>query len=352
MRLTRAFFLALLLFGGPAFAHAEEECLDCHEDDDSTITFGDGAEREVSVDPDAFAASVHGKLRCGDCHRTIDEHPHPEVDAKTSRAYTVAQSQTCARCHYRHYTRTLDGTHYRARAAGNDEAPVCVDCHGSHTMSRAGEPKDEISQSCAKCHATVYAEYSESVHGGALHSEAGPDVPVCTDCHGAHANEDPSTTEARAKSHEICARCHGDAERMEPYGLNPEVVVSFLDDFHGMANAIYAKGLGVPGRPMATCTDCHGIHGIRSFGRGLGPAEMKQKLAEVCGDCHEGATPSFGDAWLSHYRPTIQSAPLVWGVRVAYSVLIPAIVAGLLLHILVHSLHLRRVGRKAARKED
>jgi len=133
---------------------------------------------------------------------------------------------------------------------------------------------------------------------------------------------------------------------MERYGLNPDVVVTYLDDFHGVSNALYAKGLGTPKKPMATCTDCHGVHAIRPFESGESPAAMKQKLAELCGRCHEGATPSFGDAWLSHYKPTLESAPLVWGVRTAYSILIPAIVAGLLLHIFVHSVHLWRVSRR------
>jgi hypothetical protein len=351
--MRRALFFSLLLLGGPVLASAsEEECLDCHEDDDSTITFGDGEEREVSIDAEAFAASVHGKQRCGDCHRTIDEHPHPEVTAKTSRAYTVALSKTCLRCHYELHTKSLDGTHHRARAAGNEAAPVCVDCHGSHTTSPAGEPRGEISRSCAKCHPAVYAEYAESVHGSALLGRGGHDVPVCTDCHGSHAISDPDSAEAHTRSHLVCARCHGDAERMEPYGLDPDVVVSYLDDFHGMSNALYARGLGVPGRPLATCTDCHGTHAIRSFGSGLTEAGMKEKLAKVCARCHEAAPMAFGAAWMSHYRPTLQNAPLVWSVRTTYRVLIPAIVAGLLLHILVHSLHLRRVRRAVARIED
>ncbi len=324
----------------------EEECLDCHEDDDSTITFKDGAEREVLVDPDIFVASVHGGQRCDACHPGMDEHTHTEVRAETSRAYTVEQSKACTRCHYDHGARALDGVHYEALAAGNAGAPVCVDCHGSHGISRPDEPRGGISQRCARCHASVYAEYAESVHGRALAGEGSPDLPVCTDCHGSHAIFDPNSKAARTRSHEICARCHGDAARMERYGLNPDVVVTYLDDFHGVSNALYAKGLGTPKKPMATCTDCHGVHAIRPFESGESPAAMKQKLAELCGRCHEGATPSFGDAWLSHYKPTLESAPLVWGVRTAYSILIPAIVAGLLLHIFVHSVHLWRVSRR------
>ena len=53
------------------------------------------------------------------------------------------------------------------------------------------------------------------------------------------------------------------------------------------------------------------------------------------------ATPEFADAWVSHWEPSLQNAPLVWAVKAVYAVMIPGIMLGLVLHILLHLWRLR-----------
>jgi hypothetical protein len=100
-------------------------------------------------------------------------------------------------------------------------------------------------------------------------------------------------------------------------------------------------GAGKNGRAMATCTDCHGVHDIASVKTTSDRAAIRGRLVNVCQSCHEGATPAFADAWLPHYTPTLSSAPLVWGIRWAYRILIPFIVLGLVMHILLHLYRVR-----------
>ena len=347
-RAVAALWLALL--ASPvhaAGAAAEEGCLDCHEDAEETFEVGDGTEITVGIDVEAWTGSVHGKeLACRDCHRTISEHPHPEVAARSVRDYTLQQAKTCQHCHYAYYTRMLDGIHFELQEAGDGRTPVCVDCHGSHDVRAPGEPRLDVSARCGRCHEEIRASYEASVHGRSLAIDPRADAPVCTDCHGAHDIADPRTLAFKSASYQICARCHGDPVRMARHDLNPDVVTTYLDDFHGASNRLYAAGAGTPTEPIATCTDCHGIHDIARFrDRGSQLASVRAKVATVCRKCHQEASIAFGDAWLSHYRPAPDSAPLVWLVKLAYWIMIPLIMLGLILHILLHLWRVRFVRR-------
>ena len=93
------------------------------------------------------------------------------------------------------------------------------------------------------------------------------------------------------------------------------------------------KGPGV--RLAAVCTDCHGVHDIQ---RSNDPKStvMSANLQRTCQKCHEGANASFPKAWMSHYEPTPQKAPLVWGVMLFYKLMIPFMVGGLVLQIALH----------------
>lgn len=321
-----------------AIGEANQGCLDCHEsDEDSTLTFGDKSTLGVMVDPEVWKKSVHGtELKCTDCHAGIEDHPHPDVDLPTARAYQLDRAGSCKKCHYAYHTRMLDSIHYKELERGNQKAPTCTDCHGAHDVGDPAE-RSSVTGRCAKCHEDVATAYQASVHGKALQGEHAADVPTCTDCHGAHAIADPRAPQARVSSWTVCGKCHSDEEKMERHGLSADVLTTYLDDFHGRSNALYSQGAGLPGKPIATCVDCHGVHDIQSFREGGATAsEVRERVIVACRKCHEGAPVEFADAWLSHYPPTLESAPLVWAVQWGYRILIPLIMAGLVLHILLH----------------
>jgi hypothetical protein len=122
---------------------------------------------------------------------------------------------------------------------------------------------------------------------------------------------------------------------MKKYGLSTNVVDSYLNDFHGMTASLQRSG-SAEGVPFAAlCIDCHGVHDITAIKSEASPA-MKANLLGVCRRCHEGASENFPAAWMSHYEPSWEKAPLVYGVQVFYDVLIPFMIAGLLLQILLH----------------
>jgi len=317
-----------------------QECLECHGDDSLTLELGDGTEMSVYVDAQGFLGSVHGReLFCADCHEGYDnEHPDPP-EVASRRDYTLAAYTLCRKCHFDTYTRTLESVHYQHLKEGSREVPVCTDCHGSHAIADPRDKADMVSKSCGACHAKVYTEYAKSVHGAAL-STANRDVPACADCHMAHRIESPDTAGFHVSSPQICIRCHGDSEVMSRYGLPTTVATTYLADFHGVTASLTKSDDAEQGRVVVVCVDCHGHHGIESTSR-VGSEAMKERVAKVCSGCHQGASPDFPAAWLSHYPPSWNHAPLVWLVMIFYRFFIPFMVVGLVLQVL---LHLYRVG--------
>jgi hypothetical protein len=311
------------------------DCLDCHEDSEATMDLGDGSEMSVFVDPEEFAASVHGAdLECTDCHEGYDDE-HPEDEVSSRREYVLDHYEVCKTCHFDTYTRTLESVHYHLLKEGLQSAPVCTDCHGAHGIQNPHEKRTMVSRSCAACHTSIYERYAESVHGSALVENHDPDVPACADCHAHHRIEDARTARFRLSSPEICIRCHGDAELMSRYGISATVASTYLSDFHGVTASLASDTEPDPRQVVVTCVDCHGVHDMQSP-KVRGDEEMRAVVSKACQRCHEDASPDFPAAWLSHYEPSLEHAPLVYLVGVFYKILIPFIVIGLVVHVLLH----------------
>jgi predicted CXXCH cytochrome family protein len=331
--------LLLALLAGPAWAKipAEQDaCLDCHADPSQTFALPSGEKLSLYVDKDAFSKSVHGEtLRCKECHADkTDDHASGSVPFKTRREVTIKYYEQCKGCHFSNYTKTLDGVHFALREKGDERAAVCVDCHGAHDISRPGQPRNRISKMCSGCHAKEAGVYAKSVHGRA--AESSNDVPVCTDCHRAHDIADPRNGALAMRTPEICGRCHTDAKLMSRYGLSTKVVDTYLTDFHGMS-ASFQKGIRKESgrRLAAVCTDCHGVHDIQKADD-PSSSVMAANLVKTCQKCHPAANENFPKAWLSHYEPTVEKAPIVWAVQLFYKMIIPFMVGGLVLQIALH----------------
>jgi len=337
--------LAAALLAGPArgtIPAEQDDCLGCHGNDSSqTLDLPSGEKLPIYVDQAVFARSVHGEiLRCGDCHADKTGYPHESKPFQTRRDVTVAYYDQCKSCHFANYTKTLDGVHFAVMSKGNNKSALCVDCHGFHDISRPTEPRARISQTCAGCHADIHKVYLGSVHGNGL-TAGNQDVPVCTDCHRAHDIADPRDGSLALRTPEICGRCHTDARLMGRYGLSTRVVDTYLRDFHGMSSSL-ARGhvkkgeKRDPGKLVAAvCTDCHGVHDIARSKDPSSPV-VRANLVRTCRKCHADATEDFPAAWLSHYEPSPEKAPLVWAVQLFYRLMIPFMVGGLVLQIALH----------------
>jgi hypothetical protein len=351
---------AVLLVGAnPAASQDAASCLECHSLPDQELPFKDGGSRSVTIDPKAWEGSVHGQsgLDCTACHTEHSEYPHAEVKEESGRAYAIAQNKACESCHEDQVKQFADGVHYAMLHSGNTKAAVCSDCHDPHSGRRLTDPdkgtllpetRQAIPLTCARCHSGIYEQYKGSAHGAALLGENNHDVPTCIDCHGVHRISDPRTARFRVNSPKICASCHTDAAKMKPYGLSTAVLKTYVADFHGSTVTLFQKTRPDQQTNKPVCYDCHGVHDIphtRDPQKGI---RTKANLLRTCQQCHPTATANFPDAWMSHFIPDRERAPLVYWVGWLYKILIPATVGGMLLFVGADFVR-RRADRRRAR---
>jgi predicted CXXCH cytochrome family protein len=310
-------------------------CLGCHGDKELSLTLKDGSQMSLYVDSAEFARSVHGpQLICTDCHARYQQNHPTGATFPSKRAYVIGAYETCKKCHFDTYTRTLESVHYELLKGGLDAAPVCTDCHGAHNIQNPHAKRAMVSRSCATCHVAVYKKYAGSVHGKALVEEGNQDVPACAGCHTHHQIQQPGTTGFRLNSPQICIRCHGDQRLMSKYGIPTTVAQTYLADFHGVTASLTSGASPAQQQVVVTCVDCHGAHDMASP-RLAGPEAMKATVTAACAKCHSGASPDFPAAWLSHYEPSLRHAPLVFLADLFYRIFIPFVVIGLILHLML-----------------
>ncbi|HEX9017528.1 MAG TPA: cytochrome c3 family protein, partial [Chloroflexota bacterium] len=326
----------------PAQPAAAPSCIDCHKNKDLAVSFPNGDKLSLYVDEAAMSGSVHGgKLVCTDCHSRITGFPHKPLQVESRRDYSLAEYEACKRCHFANYTKTLDSMHYKQIEAGNKSAPTCTDCHGYHNVTTPNEPRSRISKSCGVCHKEISDQYSKSVHGAALTNGGAADVPTCTDCHGAHTIREADTASFRLDSPELCGKCHSDAAKMAKYGLSANVYSTYMNDFHGVTVSLTKRQGPDNWSDKAVCTDCHGVHDIKST-KGGNTAEIKKNLQATCQKCHPDGGANFPDSWMMHYQLSLEKTPLPWLVRGFYWLVIPFMLGGLFLHMIVDLWRLAR----------
>ena len=310
-----------------------EQCLGCHTAPDQTMELPSGELLYLTIDAEAFAAGVHGgeDISCLDCHGDITEYPHRPLAAQSAREVTAQFSLVCQDCHELQSELQQDSIHAERVGQGEVEAAVCADCHNAHYHPLVA-PRSTIVDSCARCHSGIAQEFRTSVHGAALTDENSRDVTICIDCHGVHTIDDPSTAEFLLQSPQLCANRHTDPEKMAPYGLNTDVLNTYVADFHGTTVALFQRQTPdqVPNTPL--CIDCHGVYGILAADA-AGSTVLKENLLSTCQKCHPDATTNFSDSWLSHYTPSPEHNPLVYYVGRFYDFFIPGVIGGMALFV-------------------
>jgi len=328
--------LAGAFFTGISGAEAEDNatCIGCHTTRGLAAQFPGSEKLPLTIDVAALRSSVHGNLDCTACHENIRKFPHPENTAGNFREFQLESSRRCETCHREQAEQGLDGNHAHALASGNTRAAVCTDCHGSHGVGPPDFPRHRMSTTCGRCHGNIYAQYVGSAHGQSLLESENPDVPVCTDCHASHNQEDPTTQAFRLKSPGICAACHADEKLMRKYNITADVFNTYVADFHGLTVTLFDKEH--PDQPMnaAVCTDCHGVHDIQKV-TDANSSVIKQNLLVTCRKCHPDASLNFPDSWLGHFLPSRDRYPMVYWVNVFYKYLIPITIGGMIVFVLV-----------------
>ncbi|MFZ5882218.1 MAG: cytochrome c3 family protein [Chloroflexota bacterium] len=329
--LAAGMFILLLSFvsASPASAvpsaqETEKYCLSCHGAPNLSITLPSGETLSLYISQDDLDHSVHSTvgIECEACHTDIKEYPHPELKYQSARELSRAYYQACEKCHSVNYEKAQDSMHAKAAEAGNLNAPICTDCHGAHDVRPPDQPRSLISETCRQCHTEIVDTYRQSVHGAALMSEENPDVPVCTDCHGVHNIQDPRTAQFRVAEPELCAGCHANEELMSKYGLSADVYSIYKRSWHGVDVSVYKAKWPTIWHDSAVCSDCHGIHDIRSTDDPQSRVNPNNLLA-TCQQCHPDAGPNWTDAWTGHNEISLERTPFLFYVDRFYKLFVP-----------------------------
>lgn len=347
-------FLAVMTRAAPAQAQgpspSNAECQVCHSNPDLSKTLPSGEPLSLYVDEKHYNDSVHGqqKLTCVQCHTDIKGFPHPAFGASDRRDVTMQLYSTCKNCHEQVFVNAFDSIHGQRLLAGNRNAPVCVDCHTAHAVTKPDQPRARIPQTCAQCHSTIFDQYAKSVHGVDVLKGDNPDVPTCIDCHGVHSIPDPTTNKFRLRSPQICAQCHTDKQRMAKYNISTDVLNTYVADFHGTTVELFEKQSPDQPTNKPVCYDCHGIHDIKKVDDPESRVFSKENLLKTCQQCHPDANEdSFTSAWMSHYIASPDKYPLVYYINLFYWILVPGTVGALA--IFIGSDIYRQLRRRSAR---
>jgi thiosulfate reductase cytochrome b subunit len=254
--------------------HADMDCTDCH----GKVTINDKAEQ------------VHGqappKPECkSECHESVVKDYNKGLHAMESALYEGKNPQ-CSQCHGSHnIIKALDPksqvfTQIRGMLKKSIHADLeCSNCHEKFLFG-----KDRPKPACQTCHSDIAKIYDTSVHGKAT-GKGEKDAAFCYDCHGSH--QIVKVTDIRSRVNKInlpivCGKCHSNKKitgDKKHHISQPDAVNQFLESRHGQA--LIKRGL----MAAPACNDCHGVHDIKPHGHPASPINHKN-VPDTCGKCH------------------------------------------------------------------
>ena len=222
--------------------------------------------------------------------------------------------------------------HGRAVANGSQTAAVCTDCHGTHGILSANDPRSPISEfsvakTCGACHADVASTFNVSSRAGAGAGQR--DGATCTDCHGIHSikpHTDPNSPVAEQTSLATSVRA-----AMRECGFRRSSAAGQPRDSY-----LTAIRPGCRGRQHRGCQlfqlPWRAQHSALEHPRST---VNSANLDATCGKCHKGVTRKFTQTKVhteSGVQPRDIGSIAVRWVRLIYIVLILVVIGVMFLH--------------------
>jgi hypothetical protein len=274
----RVIFLILALFLIPAVAFASNDaCVGCHTS---------AAEGKMKFEGGKFQDSVHGFLTCTDCHEKFagpNAHFMPEGEV-TPMVQVISEK-----------------------------------------IAPKGGADPVAKSACIKCHTDIFNEVLDSAHGENIAKKGAADGPLCADCHGSpHYLSKESSPVARSSVVNTCGKCHSDEGLSRKYGIESDVMESYLESFHG-------RKLIIGHTKAPTCVDCHSSHGIKHSEDPESTVFGQNKIT-TCDKCHPGANETFVPA-ITHKKV----GPIPHYAEIGLILLVLGTIGFVLLHFLLEA---------------
>ncbi|MCF6248766.1 MAG: hypothetical protein L3J69_15630 [Desulfobacula sp.] len=294
-----AFVCVLFVFNCPTAVSAEREmvtdtenCLFCHRYPSIGRYDKTGKRRVFYLNEKKFANSVHGKLRCKNCHIGLNQIPHTDVK-KVSCATKCHITEPSTNKEFSHanminkYTQSVHGGNGSGKPPYPEDLPNCTYCHdnrlytplkglGIDTQAMLNETVGR----CAGCH--TKKEWADKFY--------------------AHFTHRMKKRRTQREIVNLCTSCHGDKEKMARHGL--ESVDTYKDTFHWKQVKYSVKN-------APDCISCHvaagnSIHQIKPQTDSLSPVHMNNRV-QTCSrqngvqTCHPDATQRFATGRVHAY---------------------------------------------------
>ena len=251
-----------------------------------------------------YVKSTHGQLiarqdpngpSCKECHGTHRIFGKYQPQSPT---FPTNVPGLCARCHregekaamrytgdqtniVQHYNESIHGR--GLTKSGLTVTAMCTNCHTAHGVLPRKDPASSINPAnvpgtCGKCHHGIEEQFRQSIHADSSKA-GGKKLPVCDDCHSAHAIQRADETGFKLTIMTQCGRCHEDIAR------------TYFDTYHGKVSQLGYTG-------TAKCYDCHGAHDIQALADPRSHLSRENVVA-TCQKCHPGANRRFA-GYLTH----------------------------------------------------
>jgi len=264
---------------------SDEDCMKCHERKNLTGT-QDGKKVSMYVDADHIRGSMHRQISCAQCHTGASpSHSRP--------CETVAEKVDCSICHSEVVETYGTSMHGKLADRGDQDAPQCTDCHGTHGILGRRDPKSptyptKVPDLCGDCHheggkaarrykgemKNITKNYAMSIHGKGLLESGLVVTAMCTDCHTAH-HVLPHTDTTSSVNHDnipkTCAKCH------------EGIYEQYRNSIHS------SEYISTTGKKLPICSDCHQSHTIKRADQDA----FRFEIMNQCGRCHEDVTETY-----------------------------------------------------------
>lgn len=262
---------------------SDATCLTCHGDEAIARDSG-GQVQSLHVESAIIGESVHGELTCVSCHTNVGlDHDPVCLDSGPVN---------CATCHTEAATDFSQSEHGSILAEGNEIAPGCLDCHGTHGIRSSTDllsptyPRN-IPDLCGTCHregekaananngnqTEIVENYVMSIHGRGLIDSGLIVTATCVDCHTAHRELPSADSLSTVHANNIagtCATCHT--------GI-----------YETLKSSIHSPLVTQTDKKLPTCNDCHSAHQVQRVSEDA----FRQDILDQCGTCHEDLTERY-----------------------------------------------------------
>ena len=260
-----------ILYSSTSYALDENDCLTCHGNENLTKVNDEGKTVSLYVSEELVNTAAHRFIDCTTCH-TADPH---DVDTPLTK---LSLAEKCGTCHEYQYKLHQSSIHGEQLAKGNPDVATCVDCHSTtqnpHSVIRV-------------------LEYNAPTY--------------------------------KKNIAQTCASCHSNEELMADYGIVEKVYESYMRSFHG--KAIQLGTYEVTQLDKATCTNCHGVHDIKSAQDPGSPVAGLENLAVTCEQCHPGAGVEFASSFLGHEEASPQNVGAAYYTERFFTILLITVVS-------------------------